>query len=578
VRKVFQSVKDVAVFLAWGILSLLLVVLWSGTITAEDKQSLTIAGVSREEALRQGERMYRDGILPSGEPLQAVLEGEIPVDGRMFSCVSCHQRSGMGSLEGTVYTFPIDGPRLYKPMSMMGDLSKSAREKLPKMLLSGDFRPAYTDETLAVALRAGEDPNGRKLNGVMPRYFLDDHDMEIMIFYLKNLTAEMPPGVTDTTIHLATVVTEEVKKEDRESMVAPLQFYARTWGKSRHAARRAKTGPFTEEVMDKGFRGLTLDVWELKGPREGWRKQLEEYYQKKPVFALVGGITTGDWAPIHEFSEEHRIPNFFPVTDFPLISDTEWYTLYFSKGLYQEGEAVARYLHSIEENLAPDLSVVQVFRNDRSGVTLARAFRETRENLGQPLPIDVMLSNGEIVNGDFWKQLVGRHKNSILVLWLSPKDLSAIGGLVDVQDRPGMVFVSSGILGQDLYSLPEKVRSFVYVTYPYRLPQEGKGLKDGVKAWIRNNKLPVSNIDIGYKMYDIVRMLSEQLGMLKGYYYRDRLLELIDMMPDQSYDVVLYPRLSFGPGQRYASKGCYIVQLTEGPHPELVKRSEWVIH
>lgn len=39
-----------------------------------------------------------------------------------------------------------------------------------------------------------------------------------------------------------------------------------------------------------------------------------------------------------------------------------------------------------------------------------------------------------------------------------------------------------------------------------------------------------------------------------------------------------YERLSFGPGQRYVSKGCYIIQLGPGDDPPLLPRSEWVIH
>jgi len=39
----------------------------------------------------------------------------------------------------------------------------------------------------------------------------------------------------------------------------------------------------------------------------------------------------------------------------------------------------------------------------------------------------------------------------------------------------------------------------------------------------------------------------------------------------------LYERVSFGPGQRHVSKGCYIVQLGKGEKPLLVRRSEWVI-
>jgi hypothetical protein len=63
---------------------------------------------------------------------------------------------------------------------------------------------------------------------------------------------------------------------------------------------------------------------------------------------------------------------------------------------------------------------------------------------------------------------------------------------------------------------------------------------------------------------------------MKEQFYRDYFLDIIAM--SQDLDVPLYERLSFGPGQRYASKGCYIVQLGPGKKPELIKRSEWVIH
>ena len=51
---------------------------------------------------------------------------------------------------------------------------------------------------------------------------------------------------------------------------------------------------------------------------------------------ILGRITTGEWKPIHEFCEKHHLPSIYPITDFPVISETDWFTLYFSKGLYQE--------------------------------------------------------------------------------------------------------------------------------------------------------------------------------------------------------------------------------------------------
>ncbi len=91
-------------------------------------------------------------------------------------------------------------------------------------------------------------------------------------------------------------------------------------------------------------------------------------------------MTNGEWRPIHEFSEEHRIPCILPIADLPVISETDWYTLYFSKGLYQEGEAAAGYLAKSAAR-PPEKTVVQVFRDSREGHALAAGFRKTWHDL-----------------------------------------------------------------------------------------------------------------------------------------------------------------------------------------------------
>ena len=189
------------------------------------------AGLSMEDTLRLGKIIYRDGLLPSGEPVTAIVQDDTPVEGTMFSCESCHMRSGFGSYEGGVMTTPTTGKYLYQPVFNLRQLTPAEKETVPRYLKylyeTPPSRPAYTDATLAAALRTGIDPSGRLFDKVMPRYLLNDRDMAILINYLKSLAAEPSPGVTESSVRFATVVTDDVSLAERDALMTTLENYAR---------------------------------------------------------------------------------------------------------------------------------------------------------------------------------------------------------------------------------------------------------------------------------------------------------------------------------------------------------------
>lgn len=534
-----------------------------------------IGGVSPEEALRLGEKMYRQGILPSGKPMQATVKDDVPVDGTMFTCVSCHLRCGVGVTEGKVRTPPIDGTRLFAPVSKFRRVPMMG-ENPGKMDEGIFYRPAYTEKTLARVFETGLDPDNRQLNSVMPIYPLTDKDKEILVYYLKNLSVGVQPGVTDTTLRFATVITEDVPQEDREAMLIPLQNYIENWRVPKRMERTIKSVAQRKEGAARELRTLALSVWELKGAPETWRQQLEEFYLKEPVFALLGGISTKDWSPIHRFCEDLKIPEVFPVTDFPVIAKNDWYSLYLSKGLYQEGETAARYLH--EKNELSKEAVVQVYRDEPKGRALSKAFQETWTGLGHKAPDTIVLQANEAITSELWKKIDGMHKQAAVLLWLSSTDFPDLTGLTKETAKPALVMASASLLGQQLYSLPEAERGYLYLTYPYALPQDSHGYRAHAAEHKPGDKIQVNEREPALKMQSLFQAISGPLSRLRSFVYRDYFLELIEATPDLATGTVIYPRLSFGQGQRYASKGCYIVQLATGSKPELVKRNEWVMH
>jgi hypothetical protein len=236
------------------------------------------------EMLRLGERMYREGILPSGEPMQAYVKGDLPIPGTAFSCVSCHLRSGLGSVEGGVFTPPTNGNKLFQPFQVLFKGLEQKYFPLPPR------RPAYTNETLAEVIRSGTTPTGAVLNDVMPRYLLEDGDMALLLHYLKELSSNYSPGVSAAALHFATVITDEVSPENRDAMLAPLEQYIAN--KNNQAKAYKMQGNRSRQMAENmlvskelATRSMTLSRWVLKGPPSTWRKQLEEYNRREPAFA-----------------------------------------------------------------------------------------------------------------------------------------------------------------------------------------------------------------------------------------------------------------------------------------------------
>ena len=444
------------------------------------------------------------------------------------------------------------------------------------MNLTGVLRSAYNDETLATAIRGGVNPDGKVLNYVMPRYPLNDRDMALMIFYLKHLAVNTSPGVSENSIRYASIVTEGVSQTDSTVMMSLFKIMAGSNKPARFSMMALSSiASNQEDSVRTSYLNVSVQRWELKGSPTSWRSQLEAYYKKDPVFAIIGGISNDDWRPIHEFCEENGIPCILPITEFPVISTSDWYTLYFSKGFYQEGEAAAKYLHGTA-NISEDMPVIEVYRNNKQGLALAKGFEETWESFGQKAPAKRELTSDGPITGEFWKQLTGSKKQATILLWLDSKDLSSIAALADAPDKPKMVFISATLLGKGIYVLPEKIREMIYITFPYRLPDDFAKTEPSFAGLTINNNYPDEYPVTKAKTSLTLMILNKALFMLKGHFLRDRLMEVIDMMQDDT-TIPLYPRLSFGPGQRYISKGCYIVKLGAGAIPKITPVSGWVV-
>ena len=531
------------------------------------------------EIIRLGERIFRDGILPSGDPMPAFIRGDVEIDSSAFSCSSCHLRAGLGSLEGGVVTPPTNGSKLYKPYRRPPSLDDThdhaGRYLYAKTIVE---RPAYNREKLAIAMRFGVDPAGQIFNDVMPRYPLSDRDMSVLTGYLEILSSNFSPGASVSAFRFATIITDDVSAEDRQALLEPLRKFIDQ--KNQQLATYEdfiKFGYKPTVDMKYAFNRAELDIWELKGPPETWQGQLAAYNSKNPVFAVLSGISNGEWRPIHDFCEAERIPCLYPITDLPVISETDWYTFYFNKGYAQEGEATARYLNHVKM-LPVNTPILQIVQETLVGKALASGFNNSWQEL-QRQPVTTMtLSAQQLQDRGTLAALFKKHKPGVLLLWTDAALVPRLSKLTKLLPATGLIFISSGYMGKKTAAIAETLRSRVYITDPYRLTPF-VGSKDGGF----DAKVPLL---MGAKDFGDRRIISRSTTMLKqatlrglnllyDNLYRDHLLDIMSTQMDLI--VRDYERFSFGPGQRYASKGCYIIQLGHGSDPPLLPRSEWVI-
>jgi cytochrome c553 len=500
-----------------------------------------------------GMRMYRDGILPSGKKMRAETAGGVVFTGALAACGKCHRRSGMGSSEGGTRVRPITGTALYRPAEVFGT---GHDRKLP---VTTRKYPPYTDESLARAIRDGSDPEGRRFDVAMPRYDLSDADMALLIGYLKSLSTAGAPGVTDNVIRFATVVDGRVSPARRNAVTDVLKTFFRDKNAgTRNEAGRARVAPWTDYRKLRAYRVWDLDVWELSGPEDTWEAQLEEHYRRNPVFALVSGVSAQGWGPVHRFCERHGIPCLFPNTDAPVASGPGYYTVYFSRGVMLEADALARHLGEGPDAIRRG-PVVQAYRDDEVGRAAADAFRASLAASGVSDLRDVRLP----ANGDPPARILegprGGNGSATVVLWLPASDVRRIGERPWGGSPPGRIYLSSTLAGTEAAAMIGAPGGEVHVVHPFTLPK-GKGAQDRIRIWLAARKVPPGDERLQANAFFAAGITGDALDRMLDFFSRDYMLEWVEHMTEESVNPSAYPRMSLGPGQRFGSKGSYILR------------------
>nr|WP_092416373.1 c-type cytochrome [Collimonas sp. OK307] len=507
-----------------------------------------------------GEAIFRHGIQGSGEPLEATREAGVRLYGADAACINCHRPSGLGAKAGRNSIPPITGRYLLHPRTTnMEDID------LPYVDGMRADRDPYTDETIARAIRSGLNSEGKPLSYLMPQFALNDTDMTALIAYLKRLDKRRPLGVTDTVLHFATIITPDADPVKRRGMLDVLEHYFADKNASPLGATpRLRT---SRKMMFMVNRRWQLHVWDLTGPAATWEAQLKRHLAEEPVFAVVSGLGGKTWAPVHAFCEHEAIPCLFPNVEAPVGTGNDFYSLYFSKGVMLEADLIAKKILDAGSGTVAK-NVRQIYRADDSGEAGAQELDAALKHHGISVSSRVLAPGERIANA-----LRGVAGTDVIVLWLRPADIAAL----PTTPMPAVVFMSGLMGGLERSPLPSSWRGSTRLAYPFDLPDRRRVRVDYALGWFSIRRIPVVSIQVQADTYLACGLLAETLSHMVDTFVRDYLVERIEDMLERRILTGYYPRLTLASGQRFASKGGYIVRFAEPDGMRLVADGDWIV-
>ncbi len=503
-----------------------------------------------------GKIMYLKGILPSGKNMSATMRGDITITGDQAACVNCHRRSGLGTTEGQTIVMDITSPTLFS------DIALKARRYLRSDSTDASLeRPAYTRDLLKQAVVHGIRSNGKPLNKTMPRYSLEDGDFNSLFAYLTTLSSKPSEGVTDRVFHIATIIDTSAPDDEIQEMQQIISQYLDEYNaETRYESKRVKHAPIQKEWHYETYRKIQHHLWKLDADMNNWKSQLDQYYASQPVFAVIGGLSHRSWNAVDVFCNEYTLPCIFPTVDHPDASPDNYYSLYYSRGAALEADVLAKYLH--EQALNKPMHILLLTDGANTSEKAAHIIMQNL-SLNSNITLDNKLVTSNTSLEGVFTSVNGKPYDSI-ILSLQGNQISKLIKSQTGRENPNKTsyYAFSNVRFDD--SIIDTIRQagvdfFIVSPYVDKKKQKRKMLRASV--WAKSRKLDISSSRVLSETFTAFMITGNALRHLRGNYYRDYLLELLEHKVERAVVSALYPRLTIGPGQRYAAKACRIEKV-----------------
>ncbi len=475
----------------------------------------------------RGKQLYLTGESPSGKPVKALVGPEsTELSGTEVPCAGCHGEDGQGRPEGGIVPTDITFEHLTLAYGHNHD--------------NGRKHPAFTAETIITAVNGGVDPAGNRLDSAMPRYTLSGSDSADLIAYLKRLSTDADPGLTDTAIHLGTLLPTR----------GPLAGMG--------LAMKDMLSAYFDEVNAHGGiynRKILLEVAEYTGSADSTIRNVRRLLETEPVFALIAPFAANMEQDILLLSESRGVPQIGPYTlfpeDDPARSRSAFYLL---PGLNNESRAMVDYAADVLH--LKNISSMVISPENNNIQKAAEAIEKQSGTRGLGPVTRLTYPPYEFQSQAFAAQLKKQSPEVIFFFGANDELRTILKSAGELKPRP-YVFVSGSLTGSNVFD--EMFRDRIFLSFPSQSRDQPNA--DEFFRLIKRNKLTTEYLTAQAVSYSAAKLLTEGLQRTGRELSRKKLISMLENI--YQFDTGVMPSLSYGPNRHIGSAAVTIVPAAQ---------------